>query len=160
MPGAVSSPGPWRASASRSKHGFPSDILGKIPVLKVVEVFSESPRGSIPISTESVRQCRLQSSAPSTVPCLSSRTLTSTCSALSVQVTLPVAEQSSADSHAEPSQRRDRFSSGPGYSPGDSLPSTAGAVDAFGSSAAGTSSRAPFCTSVSPAEEVVVMVRS
>src|SRR3954447_3484061 len=148
MPGAVSAPGPCWLSASRSKHGVPAVVVGKMPVLNVVPVFSELFRGSIAISTESVRQWRLQSDGSSTVPRTSSVTWTTRYRASPFQETFAEPEQSVAEVQSSPSQRGDRSSVGPVYSPGDSTPSTAGAVVACGMTVDGTSSSPSFLTSV------------
>src|SRR5581483_6885054 len=103
-----------------------------MPVLKVVDVFSELLRGSMAISTESVRQCRLQSVGGNTVPRMLSRTCTMKYRASSYQVTLALPEQSADDEQGDPSQMRLRSSEGPLYSPGLSTPSTVGAFAACG----------------------------
>ncbi len=76
--GAVSAIGPWLLSASRPAHAPPSEVSGSTNILNVVEVFSDVPLGSIAISTESVRQCRLQSFVASSVPICSSVTSAAT----------------------------------------------------------------------------------
>ena len=77
MPGAVVAAGPCQLSASRSAHGPPSAVAGKMPVLNTVDVLSLVPRGSSAISIESDRQCRLQSACATFVPSTSSVTWTS-----------------------------------------------------------------------------------
>src|SRR3954447_4181591 len=128
MPGAVSGPGPWRLSASRSKHGALAVVVGKMPVLNVVPVFSELFRGSIAISTESVRQWRLQSDGSSTVPRTSSVTWTTRYRSSPFHETFAEPEQSAGEVQASPSHSGERSSVAPLYSPGDSTPSTVGAA--------------------------------
>jgi hypothetical protein len=127
-------------SASRAAHGGPSTVEGSTASFIVVAVFSLVPVGSRAISTLSVRQCRLQSDAASTAPRVSSRTSTSTVSTSPERDSRAVAEQSSGDAQSSPSQRRERSSTGPGYSPGPAVPSTTGGASTAGTDVAGTSS--------------------
>src|SRR5262245_32616361 len=93
---ATRTPGapPCLLSASRNAHGGPSAVTGRTASLYVVEVFSERPRGSMVSSTESVRQCRLQSAVANLVPSTSSVTVTNANNVSSRQDNRAVAEQS------------------------------------------------------------------
>ncbi|GAA2794027.1 hypothetical protein GCM10020219_076630 [Nonomuraea dietziae] len=125
--------------------------------MNVVEVFSDLPRGSSVTSTESVRQCRLQSDAGRRAPITSSFTWTRTYSVSSRQASLAVPEQSAADEQAPPSHNREMSREGPGYSPWPSAPSIDGADAARAMEVAGTSSSAGLLT-LEPSALVVVMV--
>ena len=138
---------PWWLSASRSKHGgLPwagSFVIGKMPVLNVVAVFSDWPRGSSAISTESVRQWRLQSVG---------RDLRAEHVVVDVHEEVERRRRATRPSRC-PSSRppsrtaslptaRLRSSAGPGYSPAPSTPFTTGAAGACGIVVTGTSSSA------------------
>jgi len=103
--------------ASRSKHGAPPDVEGRIPVLNVVEVFlgvtarvqPDLHRVGPPVP---LAVGRVQDAARLVV-----FTWTSTYRASSYQVTFPGGRAVGGRGARRTLHSRDRFNTGPGYSP-------------------------------------------